>query len=61
MTPPRSLASLPLCEQALDAAAVGDLARVLRAPPHHDATSATAAQVLQAFDLAPERFELGGG
>ena len=61
MTPPRSLASLPLCEQALDAAAAGDLARVLRAPPHHDVTSVTAAQALQAFDLSPERFEFGGG
>ena len=51
MTPPRSLASLPLCEQALDAAAEGDIERVLQVPPHHDVPTATAAQVLMLFEL----------
>jgi hypothetical protein len=52
LTPPRSLASLPLCEQALDAASDGDLDRVLEVPPFHDATTATAAEVLESFELA---------
>jgi hypothetical protein len=56
MDPPRSLASLPLCEEALDAVAAGDEGRMLTPPPYHNLETVTAAQVLYDFDLDPAAF-----
>ena len=56
MTPPRSPIFLPLCEQALDAAADGDYDRVLRAPPHTNLRTLTVEHVLYDFELDPEQF-----